>query len=91
MKIFCSSILIKVFEGLRESPNIVPRGQFVTNFILDAHVLRSITGLHFIFYADDLVSFAEDTVPINEGFQVLHEWSKRNGINVSPLDKCDEI
>ena len=48
-------------------------------------VLRSITGLHLLFYAEDLVLFAEDTVSI-DGHQVLHEWSKRNGININLKD-----
>ncbi len=36
--------------------------------------------------------FAKGTVPINEGLQVLQEWSERNGTNVKPEeDKCHEL
>ena len=51
--------------------------------LLDSIFCMVITGLHLLLYADDLVLFAEDIVPINEGLQVLHEWSERNGTNIN--------
>jgi hypothetical protein len=85
---------IQVFDGLRKS-NAITQNRGVLQgdslsptlfiaFISDlATALRSVPDLQILFYADDLVMYGDSPGPLNDGFHVLHEWCRENGIKVN--------
>ena len=89
-----STNFVRVFDGLRTtSPIIQNRGVLQGDslspslflcYISDlADSLRAIADLDFLFYADDLAFFSEDSTAIQAGLHALQRWCAANKMRVN--------